>query len=136
VGPPAETLTRDQLLELATAIGRRFVAEGMRDHARYVREFYRGVRAGKRVLPDQHGIAWDRRFVVEWAQMLRVRPYEHDLPVRAHGARCACTAEAARLGQPATATISLTLPGGWRHECLRCEARWLVLERAQPVRAA
>ena len=101
-------------LALTERVGRELVRLGLHPHVKRLREYYAAIAAGRATS------VWSHAMNVEWMQILRLPPYENDLPVRARMSPCT----ACDISRPFTEAV---FPGGSKHRCA-CGAVWLELD--------
>ena len=123
-------MDRTELLELVTALGRRFQALGAVRHLELARHYYAEVRAGRSEAPHhtvrmRSGGAWSAEFVVEWMARLRLAPYERKYEVRLRNALCPTCKRIDGI------RVAASFPGGSKQECSD-GTQWLVLDGVDP----
>jgi hypothetical protein len=118
-----EAVDGQALTEVAIiALGHAFRARGMHGHLDQLRAFWRAQQGGPKA-------NWDDAFVERWMKLLRVPPYENEMPVQPVGSSCLSCGPQSIFGGKRTTT---TFPGGFAFICDGCKAEWLEASVASP----
>ena len=121
-------MERDELLSHIGALGRAFVRNDLRNHARRLRVYYLAVSHDLTDPGHKLDVNWTEDFVVEWLSLFGEPGFAHHYE-RAAGARL-CP-RCAREPQPETGLphaaprTLLVFPGGAKLQCLACLYAWV-----------